>query len=96
MKKYYIGSTPYLRCRDRNLSGALEDAGTSITITVYNPNWKKIVDAAAMTKDSTGVYHYAGLTMLTTHLEGVWHYLIKDTSSSIISDAMGEFEYVRR
>ncbi len=42
----------------KNNSGTLTDPATSMKITIYNPRNNIQVSAAAMTKDSTGTYHY--------------------------------------
>lgn len=39
-------------------AGVLTDPATSITVTVYDPSNTAVVSAQAMSKDSTGTYHY--------------------------------------
>jgi len=96
LTKYYIDETPYLYCYDYNSANVLADAGTSISICIYDPKWKLITDDQAMTKAATGEYYYAGLTMLSTHLAGVWNYIVKETTSSIVTMTLGQFEFIAR
>jgi hypothetical protein len=95
--KYYIGSTPYLEAKVYNSSSTLVDTGTSITIEISDPSGKIIIDDVAMTSSgTTGIYYYAGLTLATSHLEGKWTWRVKETTSSIVSTAESEFEFVKR
>lgn len=96
MKKYFVDSTPKLYAYDYNSSRVLADAGTSITICISDPSGKEITTDAAMTKEDTGIYYYAGLTLTTSHLEGKWTYRVKDITASMTSIEEGEFEFVKR
>ena len=46
----------------KNAVGALYDPSTSILITITAPSGVDVITAQAMTKDSTGVYHYNWLS----------------------------------
>ena len=46
----------------KNPAGALYDPDTSILITITAPSGVDVVTAQAMTKDSTGIYHYNWLS----------------------------------
>ena len=94
--KYYTGSTPKLYAYNYNSSGALADTGTSMLISVSDPAGKAIITDAVMTKEDTGIYYYVSLTLATTHIEGIWTYRAKDTTSSMVSIYEGEFEFVKR
>ncbi|MFA5436756.1 MAG: hypothetical protein WC372_12030 [Candidatus Neomarinimicrobiota bacterium] len=95
MKKYYVGSTPKLYAYDY-ASGVLTDAGTSIVITIRDPKEKIVTEDAAMSKETDGTYYYAGLTLTTAHLEGIWTYQCKETTASMVTIEEGEFEFVKR
>jgi hypothetical protein len=49
-----------------------------------------------MSKETTGTYYYAGLTLTTAHLEGIWTYQCKETTASMVTIEEGEFEFVKR
>jgi len=42
----------------KDSSGTAQDPATSTTITITDPSGSDVVSAQAMTKDSTGNYHY--------------------------------------
>lgn len=58
MAKFDIGETLICSCEVKNSSGVYYDPSTSMKITITDNFNAKKVDAVAMTKDSTGKYHY--------------------------------------
>ena len=58
MAQFDAGETVICSCEVKNDEGTLIDPATSMTITIYNPVYTKVINTVAMTKDSTGKYHY--------------------------------------
>lgn len=56
--KYYQGETITIEATVKTTERALVNPTTSITITIKDPTGTTMVDAQAMTNDSTGKYHY--------------------------------------
>jgi len=93
--KYYVDSTPKLYAYNYG-SGVLADTGTSMTICISDPSGKEVTTDQSMSREDTGIYYYAGLTLTTSHLEGKWTYRVKDITASMVSIEEGEFEFVKR
>jgi hypothetical protein len=55
--KFLNVDTILIRSYVYSLSGSLNNA-TAVTIDIYNPSGTKVIDGAAMTNTSTGVYDY--------------------------------------
>jgi len=75
MKKYYVNAKPYLEWENRNKgTGALEDATTGVTCAIYDPTGKLVstTSTETCTKASTGVYYYAGFTITSSHVTGIY------------------------
>ncbi len=62
-------------------NGTLTDSMTTPTITIYDPNRNVVVNAAAMTRTSTGTYEYA-YTTSGSATAGVWESVISATVES--------------
>jgi len=58
MRTFQRNETVICSITSKTAAGVLTDPITSMTITITNPSGTAVVTAAAMTKDSTGVYHY--------------------------------------
>ena len=60
MANYNAGETVISSCEVKNDAGTLVDPATSmnITVTQISPAYAVKVTSTAMTKDSTGKYHY--------------------------------------
>lgn len=56
--EYQQGESVVAEIEIRNKAGVLSDPGTSIKITIDDSAGAEKVAAQAMTKDSTGKYHY--------------------------------------
>ncbi len=62
-------------------NGTLSDSMTTPTITIYDPSRNVVVNAAAMTRTSTGTYEYA-YTTSGSAAAGVWESVISATVES--------------
>jgi len=71
MKVFDKGETVICSVIVRDNNNALKDPATSMNITITSPDGVDIVDDQAMTKDSTGNYHY-DYTSLTTASSGTY------------------------
>ena len=58
IKTHQRGETVVLSESIRDSAGALHSPSVSITVTVTSPTGEVVVNALAMTEDSTGLYHY--------------------------------------
>ena len=64
MANYNMGESVICSCDVKNSAGTLVDPATSmnITITQTSPSYAVKITSTAMTKDSTGKYHYDAQT----------------------------------
>ena len=61
MANFEVGETVICSITTKDKNGALQDAATSMNIVIdrLSPNYlADIISSTAMTKDSTGTYHY--------------------------------------
>jgi len=58
MRKFETDNTIQFKGRFYSFSGDLTDPAATPTITIFTSRGAKKIDAADMSKDSTGVYHY--------------------------------------
>ena len=58
MASFDCGETVICSVEVKDDAGAYKDPATSMKITIIDRSWAIKVDAAGMTKDATGKYHY--------------------------------------
>uniref|UniRef100_A0A6M3ITN5 Uncharacterized protein n=1 Tax=viral metagenome TaxID=1070528 RepID=A0A6M3ITN5_9ZZZZ len=58
MRKFIRTETVVATINIKNAAGTLVDPGTSILVTITDSAGTDVVDGAAMTKTSTGIYYY--------------------------------------
>ena len=68
----------------KDSSGNLQNAATSMTISIRDSLNKVVVDAVAMTNDSTGTYHY-DYTTTSTSYQGLYTIKYKATDGTRIT-----------
>jgi len=84
MDKWYRGSTPYLRCDVYDDDGALVDPA-AVTLSLYNPHKKVMVDDSAMTgTGTTGEFYYNSYTIPAGGASGIWTWIPKSTDGAVV------------
>jgi hypothetical protein len=92
MSRFLLGSTVICSIEVRDSStNALADPETSMEVVIYNPAGAIQVAATAMTKDSTGVYHY-DFVSTTAMQTGSYRVIYVDTDSTRITKKDDDFE----
>ncbi len=94
VKQYFRGASPHLECRVYNrTSHALVDAGTGVTISVYDPQENVMVNDSAMQKQATGIYYYQAYGIPATGPSGRWFWIPKVNDATVYTrDKIGYFE----
>ena len=72
-------------------SGALTNPATSMNITITDPSGVKVVDAQAMTNNSTGKYSY-DYTSLGTAISGKYVVVYTATDGTRVSKTNDSFD----
>ena len=99
MKKYYVGSTPYLEWENRNKSTGALEAATSVTCAIYDQTNKLVSTTATETcsASATGIYYYAGFTIGAAHVTGIYKAIATVTDGANITrddNCVVEFQVV--
>ncbi len=93
MKKWFRGSTPYLKFYVRDADGALVDPATSVKVSITDAHGHDVVTNVSCTNDGVGIYHYASWTVPTTSVGGRYTWRPQSTDVNvIIEDTEFEFE----
>ncbi len=92
MKKYFRGSTPYLKFYIRDSDGALVDPATSVTISVTDSFGNDVVTDATCTNDGVGIYHYSGWAIPATSVGKRYTWRPRSTDGAVITEDT-EFEF---
>jgi len=88
---FHVGETVICSIEVRDADGDLADPATSMKITITNNQNGIEVDAQAMTKDSTGLYHYDWTSAATAPL-GVYYIIYTATDGTRVSIAKDSVE----
>lgn len=91
MAGFNRGETVIVSIEVRTSAGVLANPATSMTVTISNPSGTVVVDAAAMSNDGTGLYHYDYLLAADAPL-GRWPVRLKATDASRVSIEDSDFE----
>jgi len=93
MKQYLRGETPYLETEIKDQNGTLVTP-TSAQVFVIDPKNKVQMALASMTQvgTTTGLYYYAGWTVASTHIAGIYKWIAVITDGTVITKQEGEFE----
>ena len=84
METHFPGATPYCHFYVTDEDGALVDP-SAITVTIYDPNGTAVDSDKACTQIDTGEYYYAGWTVATTSLTGIYTWIPKSTDGTIVT-----------
>ena len=96
MKKWFVGSTPYLPFNITDRDGALVDPA-AIVVSITDPQGRDVSTDQTATKISTGLYYYAGWTIAAGTAGGIYTWRPKTTDGAvIIEDTEFEFEVMER